>query len=63
MVRYLLVRWVVLSITGVEAKASILVRNLVSHGTLEGAVIDQRHCWQKMVKLGGNKQVVGAKQL
>ena len=60
MVHYLLIQWVMLPIASVEVEVSILAGNLVSHGTFKGAVIDQRHHWQKMVRLGGNKQVVGS---
>ena len=39
-----------LPIIDVEVKAGILPRNLVSHGMLEGAVVNQRHCWIGVVK-------------
>ena len=41
---YLLIQQVVLSITSVEVEVSVLPRNLVSHGMLKGAVVDERHC-------------------
>ena len=40
---YLLIQWVVSSITSVEIEASILLRDLVSHGTFKGMAVDQRH--------------------
>ena len=43
MVCYLLIQWVVLPIASVEVEVSILPRNLVSHGTLEGVVVNQRY--------------------
>ena len=54
MVCYLLVRRVILPITGVKVEVSILSRDLVSHGMLEGAVVDQRHC-RGVVQLRSNK--------
>ena len=47
---YLLIRWVVLPITSMEVEIGILLRDLVSHGTLEGTVVDQRHCRIGVVK-------------
>ena len=41
---YLLIGQVVLPITGVEVEPSVFLRDLVSHGMLKGAVVDQRHC-------------------
>ena len=40
---YLLIRWVMLSITGMHMKSSIFMRDLVPHGVFEGVVIDERH--------------------
>ena len=40
---YLLIRWVVLPITGMKVEASVLLRNLVPHRMFEGMVVDQRH--------------------
>ena len=43
MTTYLLVRRVVLPVTCVQVKMSVLMRDLVPHGTLKGMVVDQRH--------------------
>ena len=51
MMPYLLIRRVVLPIAGVHVEASVLTRNLVPHGTFEGAVVDERH--SKLIRLGG----------
>ena len=40
---YLLIRWVMLPITGVQVEVSILTRDLVPHGAFEGVVVNKRH--------------------
>ena len=40
---YLLIRWVVSPITSVEMEASVLPRDLVSHGMFKGTAVDQGH--------------------
>ena len=41
---YLLIRWVVLPITGMQVEVSILSRKTVSHGMLKDTAVDERHC-------------------
>ena len=41
---HLLIRWVVLPITGAHVEASVLPRNMMPHGAFKGARIDERHC-------------------
>ena len=45
---YLLIQWVVLSITSVEMEMGVFLRDLVSHGIFKGTTVDQRHCeWKR----------------
>ena len=47
---YLLIRWVMLSVTSVHMELSIFMRDLVPHGAFESVVVDKKH--SELMRMG-----------